>query len=144
MNLYECMVTALSNTFSMYYMAHSAHWNVKGDDFPSMHEFFGDIYTEVYGAIDPLAEHIRALGAVAPVSLDAICAYSDIEEMAGVFNTAGMVRSLANANARVLDCLKMAYETANGKYGLQNFLADRIDQHEKHAWMLSAYDQEDE
>ena len=59
----------LADTFVMYMKAHSYHWNVIGPDFPQLHDFFGNLYEELHGAIDPLAEHIRALDAFAPGTL---------------------------------------------------------------------------
>lgn len=138
MALYEDLKAALADTTSMYFMAHSAHWNVKGDDFPAMHEFFERIYSEVYSAIDPLAEHIRAIGGMAPVSLNEVCASSSVDEMKQPYNSDGMVRYLRSANRRVLDSLNRAFVSASGNQGLQNFLAERLDQHAKHQWMLDA------
>lgn len=138
MGISESLRKALANTFGMYYMAHAAHWNVKGDDFAQMHEFFGDLYEEVYGAVDPLAEHLRAIGSLAPMNLATICSSMNITEMSQEYNTEGMIRLLQAANRRVIDSLNVAYEAAYKNYGLQNFLADRLDQHAKHGWMLAA------
>jgi starvation-inducible DNA-binding protein len=46
----------MSDVVRMYKMAHLSHWNVTGPNFASMHEFFGDLYTDVYESIDPIAE----------------------------------------------------------------------------------------
>ena len=54
--------TAFANTFLMYFKAHSYHWNIEGSDFPQMHEFFGDLYDEIYGSVDKFAEEIRLPG----------------------------------------------------------------------------------
>ena len=58
--------TALADTFFMYQKAHSYHWNVEGNLFPMLHEFFGNLYEEIYGAVDPMAEQIRSLNEYAP------------------------------------------------------------------------------
>ena len=55
--------TVLADTFVMYMKSHSYHWNVIGPDFPQLHEFFGNLYEDLHGAVDPLAEHVRALDA---------------------------------------------------------------------------------
>lgn len=140
MTLYESLRKSLADTVTMYFMAHASHWNVKGEDFPQMHAFFERIYEEVYGAVDPLAEHIRSIGGDAPSSLSMICSDSSIPEMAPGLNVVGMLRTLRNANTAVMASLTVAYEAATvaKNYGMQNFLADRLDQHSKHGWMLNA------
>lgn len=138
MSLYENLRAALADTTAMYFMAHSCHWNVRGDDFPQLHEFFGEIYADVYGAVDPLAEHIRAQGGLAPVSLADICADTTLEEMQYVEDATGMLKRLQAANEKVLSSLEKAYDATEKAYGLQNYLAERIDAHAKWGWQLTA------
>jgi starvation-inducible DNA-binding protein len=73
MNKIEMLVAALQNLlgneYLMYYKAHTYHWNVEGIEFSQYHEFFGELYEDVYGAVDPTAENIRQLDVYAPVSL---------------------------------------------------------------------------
>ena len=61
MELTDLMKRVLANTFSMYLKTHNFHWNVEGMLFSQLHEFFGDLYTELWNAVDPIAEHIRML-----------------------------------------------------------------------------------
>ena len=68
----ETSKQAMANTFVMYFKAQSYHWNVEGINFPQLHEFFGDLYEELQGAVDPFAEQIRALGEYAPKNLDEV------------------------------------------------------------------------
>ena len=63
------MKVLLANQTFMYNKAHVFHWNVEGIEFPQYHGFFGELYGELYSAIDPIAEQIRALGEYAPVSI---------------------------------------------------------------------------
>ena len=58
----EALKGLLCNAIVFYFTAHRAHWNVTGPDFAEYHELFGDIYDDVYDAVDPLAENIRKLG----------------------------------------------------------------------------------
>lgn len=132
---------ALSNSFVMYTKAHSYHWNVEGMFFSQFHEFFGDIYAEVYNAVDPLAEEMRALGVYAPISLaDMLSATTVTEDQFKVNGVKDMLVNLQQANDQVLESLVKAADLANNQnlQGLLNFLADRIDQHKKHAWMIRA------
>ena len=54
--LIASLKVVLGNTFIMYFKSHSYHWNVEGHHFRQFHDFFGEIYDDVYGAVDPLAE----------------------------------------------------------------------------------------
>lgn len=139
MTLVSALRRAFSNTMMMYFMAHAAHWNARGPNFPQMHEFFEGIYTEVYSSIDSIAEHMRAVGATAPSNLREVCSNSNVSEMAQGLNCRAMVSSLLVANQRVIEALNMAYESSDKNYGLQNFIADRLEAHAKHRWMLMAY-----
>ena len=59
--LVEGMKIVLADTFALYLKTHQFHWNVEGPDFPQYHEFLENLYTEVYGSVDKIAEEIRAL-----------------------------------------------------------------------------------
>jgi starvation-inducible DNA-binding protein len=69
----------LANATVMYYKAHQFHWNIEGIEFTQYHEFFGDLYTEVYGSIDPTAELLRKLDDYAPVSLDELFKFNTLK-----------------------------------------------------------------
>lgn len=132
---------ALANTFIMYFKTHSFHWNVEGIEFSQYHDFFGDIYEDVYGAVDPLAENLRKLQAYAPISLMQMYNYKTIEEEATqVILISDMLTALQSANDKVLESLNKVFElaTANKEQGLANFAADRIDSHKKHGWQIRA------
>lgn len=131
---------ALANTFLMYFKAHSYHWNVEGIMFPFYHDFFGDIYEDVYGAVDPLAEEIRALDEYAPISLQELYATATIEEDNTKPSLNGMLQNLQSANQEVLDSLNKLFDLASKEkqQGLADFAAGRIDTHKKHAWMINA------
>ncbi len=136
--LTELMKKVLADTFAMYLKAHNYHWNVEGPNFPQYHSFFGDLYTELHGAIDPIAEQIRALDAYAPGSFTRFKDLTDIEDELSVPGGIAMAANLLRDNAIVMDTLNMTFKISNeaGKDGLADFLAGRIDTHSKHAWML--------
>ena len=128
-----------ANVTVMYYKAHQFHWNVEGEDFVQYHEFFGDLYSDVYDSIDPIAENIRKLNDFPPVSLDALFKFKTIEEESTrVADLSGILESLLAANEEVLINLNNVFDlaTKNKKQGIANFVADRIDIHEKHGWWL--------
>jgi starvation-inducible DNA-binding protein len=131
---------ALANTFLMYFKAHAYHWNVEGIMFPFYHDFFGEIYADVYGAVDPLAEEIRALDEYAPISLEELYSTATIQEDTDKPSLNGMLQNLQAANQEVLDSLNKLFDLASKEkqQGLADFAAGRIDTHKKHAWMISA------
>ena len=132
---------ALGNTYVMYFKTHSFHWNVEGIMFPQYHEFFQGIYEDVYGAVDPLAENLRKLEEYAPISLDEIVKHSTIsEENTRIVLIRDMLTSLEIANQETISSLNKVFDLATKlkKQGLANFVADRLDQHEKHGWMFRA------
>lgn len=130
----------LANTFTMYFKSHACHWNVEGMFFPQFHEFFGNLYEELHGAVDTIAEHIRAVDGYAPMSLSAIKAMSSISELELTTEPKTMITSLIEDNNMVIISLMQAYQEAEkaSEIGLANFLQDRIDIHQKHGWMLKA------
>lgn len=130
----------LSDTYLMYFRAHSYHWNVEGSNFPQYHEFFGNLYEELFASVDVIAEQIRALNQYAPVSLAKIVADSSLVEDTDVPSSKEMFENLLKDNDRVLVSLMKAYQVAESQteLGLSDFLQGRIDVHNKHGWMLRA------
>lgn len=131
----------LANQTVMYYKAHQFHWNVEGAEFTQFHEFFGDIYTDVYNSVDPTAELLRKLDEYAPISLDELFKYKTLqEETTRVVLLVDILASLIKANDEVLISLNKVFTVANSnkQQGICNFIADRIDTHQKHGWFLKA------
>lgn len=131
----------LANATVMYYKTHQFHWNVEGIEFTQYHEFFGDLYIDVYNSVDPIAELLRKLDEYAPVSLDELFKYKTLqEETTRVVLLSDILDSLIKANAEVLVSLNKVFSIANEnkQQGISNFIADRIDTHQKHAWFLKA------
>jgi len=131
----------LANATVMYYKAHQFHWNIEGKEFTQYHEFFGDIYTDVYNSIDPIAEFLRKLDDYAPVSLDELFKYKTLqEETTRVVLLADILPKLIAANEEVLASLNkvFALASASNKQGIADFVAGRIDAHDKHNWFLKA------
>jgi starvation-inducible DNA-binding protein len=138
--LKTALTKVLANTFVMYFKAHAYHWNVEGMFFPQFHEFFGNLYEELHGAVDPIAEHIRAIDGYAPASLSDIKSASVIAESMLITEPKQMISNLISDNNLVIISLMQAYQEAEkvSEIGLANFLQDRIDIHQKHGWMLRA------
>ena len=130
-----------ANTFVMYFKAHSYHHNVEGPNFNDYHGYFGGLYEELWGAVDPIAEHIRAIDQYAPVGLaDLYDAKTVADDSSRVLFSKQMFSNLIDANDEVIASLNKAYDLANysKQNGLANFIQDRLDVHAKHGWQLRA------
>lgn len=138
--LIEEMKKLLAESYAFYLKAHYFHWNVEDEDFPMWHSFFEGIYTEVYGAVDDVAEHIRQLGGYAPGSFGRFKELSVIQDETDIPAAEVMVRKLITDNYIVISTLHKAYKMAENldEIGLSNFLQDREMAHKKHAWMLKS------
>jgi len=130
----------LADTFLMYFKAQSYHWNVEGMFFSQYHEFFGELYEEVYGAVDPTAEHIRiCCDSYAPISLMEMYNSKTLpEDTIKPTNINQMLNNLIAANEVIITDLNKVFEIAGSmnNQGLMDFIANRLDVHNKHAWML--------
>ena len=130
--------TALADSFFMYMKAHSYHWNVEGINFPQLHKFFGDLYEELHGSIDPMAEHIRALNEYAPRNIEEMYEDKTVDCKNTAKTAKDMVSDLLQTNEQVVIILNNLFAELekNNNQGFMNFVADRLDAHKKHGWML--------
>lgn len=129
-----------ASEFSFYLKAHNFHWNVTGSDFLEYHELFGKIYEEVYSSIDDFAEKIRTLKTFVPASLSAFSMLTQVPDENNLPAKEQMVAELLADNEKLIQVLKLVYDLAEryGEHGFSNFLAERMDAHRKHGWMLTA------
>ena len=135
------MKVILATTFSFYLKAHNYHWNVTGPNFSQYHEFFGDLYTEVWESIDTTAEEIRKLGSFAPGSLSRYSEITRIEDERMVPDSDTMFSRLSQDNSKILSLLYGARKTAEelDEAGVLDYIESRIGKHEKHQWMLDSF-----
>ena len=131
-----CLQDVLNATFSFYLTAHKYHWNVESDDFNQYHDFFGAIYSDAFDAVDDIAEKMRQLGDMAEVK--SFESGSETEQEM-------MVADLEKRNAELVDMLKRGVKIADGdgEPGVSNFLAERVEAHQKWGWKLRASMSED-
>jgi starvation-inducible DNA-binding protein len=139
-DLTESMKKVLATSFAFYLKAHYYHWNVEGPDFKQYHDLFGDIYEEVYGSIDAVAEEIRALDAYAPGSFSRFAQLSSIQDETVIPDNLTMAKRLLDDTNTLIELLTKTFDMAEEyrKIGLSDFLAGRVDAMNKHAWMLRA------
>jgi len=138
--LQQASKVAFASTYSFYLKAHNFHWNVEGSDFYEYHELFGKIYQEVYNSIDEFAEKIRALQTYVPASLSRFNMLSKIQDETDILAKDQMLAELLKDNEKLIAIIKYTYDAAEavGEHGFSNFLAERMDAHRKHSWMLRA------
>lgn len=139
-NLQKAAKVAFASEFTFYLKAHFFHWNVEGSNFTQLHDLFGKIYEEVYGSIDDFAEKLRSLGAYAPGSNSRFNVLSYINDEEQVLPAEAMIAELLEDSDNMVQVLKRVYDVAEsaGEHGFSNFLAERMDAHRKHSWMLRA------
>jgi starvation-inducible DNA-binding protein len=128
----------LADTYVLYLKTHSFHWNVEGPMFQTLHQMFMVQYTETWNAIDPIAERIRALGHYAPGSYQQYVKLASVKESTGVPRAEKMVSELIagqEAVARTARSVLPLADKANDQPTL-DLLTQRLDIHEKNAWML--------
>jgi len=128
----------LADSFTLYLMTHNFHWNVTGPHFNSLHQMFMAQYTEQWNALDLIAERIRALGHPAPGTYAEFLELASIPEVGGVPSATDMVRHLVaaqEATARTARKLFPLVEAANDQ-PTADLLTQRLEVHEKTAWML--------
>ena len=128
----------LADSYTLYLMTHNFHWNVTGPQFNSLHTMFMGQYTEQWNALDIIAERIRALGFPAPGTYKEFVRLASIKEVDGVPKANDMVRHLVaaqEATARTARKLFPVVDAANDQ-PTADVLTQRIDVHEKTAWML--------
>jgi starvation-inducible DNA-binding protein len=130
----------LANVFNEYLHAHGFHWNVVGPQFAQLHEFFGDIYEDVYGSVDSIAEILRQLDVKAPYQLSQFTKLKSTPE-SDASNAMDMISDLAMINNAVIANLTEVFDYAN-KLNLQdicNFVSGRLEMHQKWAWQLRSF-----
>lgn len=136
--LKDDLKTLLGTTFTFYVKIHGFHFNVEGPDFPQYHQFLSDFYSDVYGSIDKIGEYIRTLDAYAPGSLSRYIELSAIQDQTQIPRAELMFIELKTDNDIMLKVLDGVFKTASNenKQGIANFIAERLDAHEKWNWML--------
>ena len=132
------LAALLADSYTLYLMTHNFHWNVTGPMFNTLHLMFMGQYTEQWNALDVIAERIRALGHPAPGTYKEFVKIASIKEVEGVPKATEMIRHLVaaqEATARTARDLFPVVNAANDQ-PTADLLTQRLEVHEKTAWML--------
>ncbi len=128
----------LADTYTLYLKTHNFHWNVTGPMFQTLHLLFETQYTELATAVDLIAERIRALGYPAPGTYSDYAKLSSISETPGVPKATDMIRLLVEGQEAVVRTARSIFpvvEQVNDE-PTADLLTQRMQTHEKNAWML--------
>jgi starvation-inducible DNA-binding protein len=129
----------LADTYTLYLTTHNFHWNVTGPMFNTLHAMFMAQYTELWNAVDPIAERIRSLGHPAPGSYAQFGKLSSISDApAKPPKALEMVRVLVDGHEAVARTARSVFQLAAkaDDQPTADLLTQRLDVHEKTAWML--------
>lgn len=131
----------VADSYALIGQTHLCHWNVRGQSFFSLHAAFEAQYTELFAAVDEIAERIRAKGSLAPGGLANLAKLAGIEELAEDATAQDMVRHLLKANEKLLGDLKAARDAAAeaGDSETEDLMIARTQVHEKTVWMLKSF-----
>lgn len=128
----------LADTYTLYLKTHNFHWNVTGPMFQTLHLMFETQYTELALAVDVLAERIRSLGFPAPGTYKQYAALSSIKEEEGIPKAQEMIKLLVEGQEAVVRTARSIFPAAEAAHdeATADLLTQRIQLHEKTAWML--------
>lgn len=128
----------LADTYTLYLKTHNFHWNVTGPMFTTLHQLFEKEYTEMALAVDQIAERMRALGFNAPGTYKQFGELTSIKEEAHVPAAKDMIKQLVEGHEAVIRTLRKLFPTAseNNDEGTADLITERLEVHEKEAWML--------
>lgn len=132
----------LATSYAFVIKAQNFHWNVEGPNFAEYHKFYMELSEEVYNnAIDRCAEFVRVLDSYTPGSLSRFQELSLLEDQTKIPKAMLMMLELQQDNEIIIKHLNDTFVSAqNEKHeGIANFIAERLDAHGKHGWMLRSY-----
>jgi starvation-inducible DNA-binding protein len=134
------LANVLADTYRLIYKTHAYHWNVEGPMFFSIHKLTEDQYGNMFSAADELAERMRALGKLAPQSMDDIMKRSVIKDTPGDLSAKDMLSDLASNHERLAHRLHALIELVEGRRDpvTEDLATERSAFHEQAAWMLRA------
>ncbi|KPC54623.1 Dps family protein [Amantichitinum ursilacus] len=130
----------LADTYTLYLQTHNFHWNVTGPMFNTLHVMFETQYNELALATDLIAERIRALGFPAPGTYSKFAALTRVEDVEGIPEATEMIRILLKGQETVVTTARGLLDKVGevNDQATDDLLTQRLQIHEKTAWMLRA------
>ncbi|MDF3129776.1 DNA starvation/stationary phase protection protein [Kiritimatiellaeota bacterium B1221] len=137
----EALRKVVADSYALMGQTHLCHWNVRGPSFFALHMAFEEQYTELFTAIDEIAERLRALGELAPGGLANLAKLAGTPELNEDASADEMVKHLCELNKNLVADLNAARECAGeaGDNQSEDLMIARLQVHEKTLWMLESY-----
>jgi starvation-inducible DNA-binding protein len=138
--LSKALTKLLADTYTLYMQTQNFHWNVQGSSFLSLHLMFETQYNELAGAIDVMAERLRALGTIAPGTYDEFAKLARCKQVKGNISTELMIKHLIKQHKIIVETAKSVCDNSileQDEVSL-DLATSRIAMHEKFLWMLSS------
>lgn len=137
----KALADVLADSYNLMVKTHNYHWNVEGPYFPTLHTLFETQYTELFTAVDEIAERIRALGAKAPGSYAEFSKLSPIKDGDSKLEAKAMVADLLADHETLIARAEKALEIADDADDApsEDLLTQRIQSHQKHCWMMRSF-----
>jgi starvation-inducible DNA-binding protein len=138
MAISEGLSRLLADTYSLYLKTQNFHWNVRGQEFYSLHLLFEKQYQEMADAVDEVAERIRALGFYVEASFSSFKGKSAIQEEEKVLNAKDMLHSLIQGHETLARGVRKVAEIADKEkdFATVDMIGRRLGVHEKMVWFL--------
>lgn len=137
----DALRQTVASTYALMGQLHICHWNVHGKSFFPLHDEFQAQYTELFTAVDEIAERVLAIGGSAPGGLANLASMAGIKEIAEDANADQMVKHIIEAHKKVISDLAAARDkAADAKdFGTEDLMIGRSLVHEKSVWLLSSH-----
>jgi starvation-inducible DNA-binding protein len=137
----EDLKQVLADSYSLLGQTHNCHWNVEGRNFFALHEAFEQQYTDLFSAVDEIAERIRSLDAYAPGGLESLAKRAGFEEIPQQCSAEKMVEGLIGMHKQTIAHLAKCRDTAGdaGDKETEDMMIARVQFHEKTVWMLRSF-----
>lgn len=139
-NTSKALKIALADSYLLYLKTQNYHWNVTGPNFKSFHLMFEEQYNDLFAAVDIIAERIRALGEKAPGTYAKYIQLTNLKEGNEELDANSMVKDLAEDQEIIVNTLTNVLKEAQnvGDEVTAGIVTDRIELHQKNAWMLNS------
>lgn len=137
----DALKQVLADSYALMGQTHLCHWNVEGPGFFALHAAFEEQYTELFNAVDDIAERIRALGAYSPGGLSNLAKLSGMKELKENEKANTMVKHLASLHSKLIKDAATARDLAGNSNDkeTEDMMIARIEVHQKTVWMLESY-----
>ena len=134
----EGLTKLLAATYGLYFKTHIFHWNVTGPEFQTLHLLFETQYNELWLATDIIAERIRSLGFFVPPAYSDLARLSPIAESKTVPTARDMITEILKGHEAIVRLVREIFQSVekSGDEASADLLTQRIQLHEKTAWML--------